>query len=136
MAGITLGARRLTRSVIPSVIPPAVTRQAFRALNAVVRPILSTGIGNPPAVGFGATVVETIGRKSGSPRQVPLVAFRTLDRVYVSTVRGDSQWLANLEADGTTKVQLASEFRPGTATVRRGPLNVAVVDLEPDTDCA
>jgi len=136
MAGISVVVRRLTRSVTPSLIPPAITRQAFSALNAVVRPLLSTGIGNPPAVGFGAAVVETVGRKSGQPRQVPLVAFRALDRVYVSTVRADSQWLANLEADGSTKVQLASEFRPGQATVRRGPLNIAVVDLEPDTDPA
>jgi len=117
-----------------SVFPPAVTRQAFAALNAVVRPLLSTGIGNPPAVGFGAAVVETTGRKSGRPRQVPLLAFRALDRVYVSTVRGDSQWLANLEADGATKIQLAREFLPGQATVCRGLLNVAVVDLRPDTD--
>lgn len=123
--------RWLTTDVISSLIPTAVTRQAFAALNGVVRPLLATGLGNPPAVGLGIAVVETTGRVSGTPRQVPLVAFRALDRVYVSTVRGDSQWLANLEANDDARVQLATEFRRGVAAVKRGPLNVAVVELDP-----
>ena len=112
------------------LVPPAVTRQAFRALNTVVRPALDAGLGNPLPVGMGALVVETTGRKSGLPRPVPLVAARVGDKVIVSTVRDDSQWFANLEADPDATVRLYGKDRAATATLRRGPLNVAVLDLD------
>ncbi len=111
------------------LVPPAVTRQAFRALNSVVRPALQAGIGNPLPVGVGALVVETTGRTSGQPRPVPLVAARLGDKVVVSTVRSDSHWFANLEADPDANVRLYGTDRRATATLQRGPLNVAVLDL-------
>ena len=114
-------------AVVTTVLPDLVTRTAFRALNSVVRPVLATGVGNPLPVGAGAVVVETTGRKSGLPRQVPLVALRLGDKVAVSTVRGDSQWFANLEASDDAKVQLGGRFRDATACTTRGPLNVAVL---------
>ena len=109
------------------MIPDVVTRTAFRTLNRVVRPLLSTGLGNPLPVGAGAVVVETTGRTSGLPRQVPLVAVRLGDTVAVSTVRGDSQWFANLEASEDAKVQLGGHFRDARACTTRGPLNVAIL---------
>ena len=114
-------------AVVNSVLPDLVTRAAFRTLNSVVRPLLATGLGNPLPVGAGAVVVETTGRKSGLPRQVPLVAVRFGDTVAVSTVRGDSQWFANLEASDDAKVQLGGRFRDAKACTNRGPLNVAVL---------
>jgi hypothetical protein len=119
---------RLYNSVT-HLIPPAVTRQAFRALNSVVRPALDAGIGNPLPVGVGATVVETTGRKSGLPRPVPLVSVRLGDKMFVSTFRDDSQWFANLEADPSVNVRLYGRDRTATATTTRGPLNLAVLDL-------
>jgi deazaflavin-dependent oxidoreductase (nitroreductase family) len=113
---------------VTTLIPPTITRQAFRALNSVVRPALAAGIGNPLPIGVGAVVVETTGRVSGKPRQVPLVSMRLGDRLFVSTVRGDSQWFANLEADPKARVQLHGSFREANASVTRGPLNVAVID--------
>ena len=111
-----------------TLLPDTVTRQVFRTLNSVVKPALEMGIGNPLPIGVGAVVVETTGRKSGQPRQVPLMSMRLGDRLFVSTVRSDSQWLANLEADPKARVQLHGTFRDATSTITRGPLNVAVID--------
>lgn len=113
---------------VNTLLPDTVTRSAFRALNSVVKPALELGIGNPLPIGIGAVLVETTGRTSGKPRQVPLLSMRFGDRLLVSTVRADSQWLANLEAEPTARVQLHGNFRTATTTVTRGPLNIAVID--------
>lgn len=105
------------------------TRTAFRTLNGVVRPALEHGIGNPPPIGVGAVVVETTGRSTGRPRRVPLLSARVGDRLVVSTVRPDSHWFANLEAEPSASVELGGQARSARATLRRGPLNVAVLDL-------
>lgn len=106
------------------------TQAAFRALNSVVEPAVAFGVANPLPLGAGAVVLETIGRKSGKKRRVPLLASRVLDKVIVSTVRSDSQWLKNIEADPTVTVYLYGKPRSATATVTRGPLNVVVLDLQ------
>lgn len=103
------------------------SRTAFRALNRVVRPVLATGFGNPLPIGPGAVVVRTTGRRSGLPREVPLAAIRLGDTIVVSTVRGSSQWFANLEANERAGIQLGGTFREARATTSRGPLNVAVL---------
>ena len=114
-----------------TLLPDSVTRQTFQALNSVVKPALELGIGNPLPIGVGAVIVETTGRKSGKPRQVPLLSMRFGDRLLVSTVRSDSQWLANLEADPKARVRLHGKYREATSAVNRGPLNVAVIDTAP-----
>lgn len=118
--------------VVPSVIPnpsDQIIRTGFRLLNKVVEPALERGLGNPPPIGVGAVVIETTGRVSGKPRRVPLMTSRIGDRLLVSTVRPDSQWMANLEADPHLRVQVGGEFREATADTTRGPLNVAVLQL-------
>ncbi len=75
-------------------------------------------------------MLETVGRVSGQPRRVPLLASRVGDKLYVSTVRGDSQWLRNVEADPAVRVWLGGKPRAAQATVARGPLNMVDVELD------
>ena len=106
------------------------TRAAFRTLNSVVKPAVLAGAGNPLPVGGGAIVLEVTGRVSGEPRQVPLLATRLGDKVMVSTVRSDSQWLQNIEADPHVVVHLYGKRRTATAQVTRGPLNTVAITLD------
>lgn len=107
----------------------AATRRAFSTLNAVVRPAVQAGLGNPFPVGAGAVVLETTGRKSGLPRLVPVLSTRAGGTLTVSTVRSDSQWIRNAEADSNVAVWLGGRRREAVATVRRGPLNTVRLDL-------
>ena len=102
-------------------------RHGFRALNTVALPLVRAGVGGPPPIGVGLVVVETTGRRSGLPRQVPLAALRVGDTVTVSTVRPNSQWVRNVEAGGETAVYTGGRRRATTAEVRRGPLNVVTL---------
>lgn len=111
-----------------------VLRSGFRALNRVVLPAVRAGVGSPLPIGAGLVVLETTGRVSGLPRQVPLVATRLGSQVRVSSVRASSQWVRNALADPQVSVWVGGRRRSGTATVRRGSLQLATVRLGPPTD--
>ncbi|MGH1492233.1 MAG: nitroreductase/quinone reductase family protein [Acidimicrobiales bacterium] len=105
----------------------------FRSLNRIVKPLVKAGLGSPLPIGLGAVVLESTGRVSGKPREVPLLGLRIGDRVLVSTVRDDSQWVKNLEADGNAAVWFCGKKRSATASVNRGPLNMVTLDSNDDT---
>ena len=109
----------------------SLTRRGFDALNTVVRPAVRAGIGNPLSLGAGAITIETTGRRSGLPREVPVLATRVGDSLTVSTVRSDSQWLRNIEADSNVTVWLYGRRRCANATVSRGALNLVRLELAP-----
>jgi deazaflavin-dependent oxidoreductase (nitroreductase family) len=112
-------------------MPRRAVRAAFATLNSFVRPLVQVGAGSPPPVGPGVVVLETTGRLTGMPRQVPLLAARCGDRLAVSTVRPDSQWVRNLEANPTARVWLDGHSRDVIVDLARGPLNVATLTLQP-----
>lgn len=105
------------------------TRDAFRALNRFVLPAVKAGIGNPLPIGFGVVILETTGRTSGKPRQVPLVAARAGDRIVVSTVRPSSQWMKNAAADPEVAVYVNGRKRAARAETEAGRLSTATLDL-------
>lgn len=101
----------------------------FRGLNSIVGPLATSGLASPLPVGTGLVMLETIGRTSGKPRQVPLLATRLGGKVFVSTVRADSQWLRNLEAEPRAQVWLGGFPRAAMARVTRGALNIVELTL-------
>ncbi len=105
------------------------TRAGFRLLNSIVEPAVKAGIANPLPVGSGAILLETTGRTSGKKRRVPLLASRVCGKLAVSTVRNDSQWLKNIEADPEVTVWLQGKPREATAKVTRGRLNIVMLNL-------
>jgi deazaflavin-dependent oxidoreductase (nitroreductase family) len=108
-----------------------VTQAFLRSLNAVVGPLVRAGFGSPAPLSPGAVVVETTGRRSGLTRQVPLLAWHNGCHVFVSTVRENSQWVRNLEADPKARVWLNGKPWPVHSTVFRTPVGtVARLELD------
>lgn len=106
----------------------AATRAVFRVVNQTVLPTVKAGVASPPpGLGQGIVVLETTGRTSGRAREVPLAAVRVGDRIMVTTVRQNSQWLKNLEASPDATVWTCGRAERVIATVRRGSLNVVVL---------
>lgn len=118
-----------TRQLLDAALRPVVA-----ALNPLVVPAAKAGWTSPRFVGSGIVVLETTGRVSGLPREVPLLGARLGDQVVVSTVRGNSQWAKNLDADPEAAVWVDGEKRHAVGSVRFGPLTLAALRLDDATD--
>ena len=130
------GNRRSAGGVASVVMNPMIDirgrvfRGAFRSLNRLVVPVVRAGFGSPLPIGAGLIVLETTGRSTGLPRQVPLVAARFGSHVAVSTVRSGSQWVKNLQAEPEASVWVSGHKRRGRATIETGLPTFATLALE------
>jgi len=80
-------------------------------------------------VGGGVIVLETTGRRTGLARQIPLVAWRVGKTLKVSTVRSDSDWVANLEANDLGAVWINGRRSEVHGEIERGSLTVATLTV-------
>ncbi len=116
---------------MPPTVPRPSSRLALRALNRVVVPAVRAGVGSPPPlVGPGLVVLETTGRVTGRPRQVPLLAARLGSQVSVATVRPGSQWARNLQADPSATLWMDGRRHAVTGTVDARTPTTATLQLD------
>jgi hypothetical protein len=104
-----------------------------RRVNAVVEPLVRSGVTSALPVGPALVAVETVGRRTRRVRTVPVLAFRFGNRVVVSTVRSRSDWFANLSAMKAARVWLGGQPRRVEVDVDDGPgLRTATLDVDDD----
>jgi hypothetical protein len=90
----------------------------FRALNAVVVPLVMAGAGAPGPWPCGMIVMETTGATAGGSRFVPLLATMVDGCALVSTWRGGrSRWVRDLEARPRVRYWLGGREQRGHARV-------------------
>jgi len=103
-------------------------------VNPIVRALAR--IRTPP----GVAILETTGRKSGQPRQVPVGNGLDGDTFWIVTEHGRrAAYVRNIEANPRVRVKVGRRWRSGTAQLMpdddprerqrkmRGSLNAAVV---------
>jgi deazaflavin-dependent oxidoreductase (nitroreductase family) len=111
---------------------PAVPRMVFAALNRVGEPIARSGIASMLPIGPSLVTLETIGRRTGEVRAVPLLAIRVGRHAWTATVRHGSQWVANVERRSAAHVWIGGRRRVADVDVTRGSVaDVASLDIEP-----
>ena len=111
-------------------------------INPVVRGLFRLGLPVP-----GTVILETVGRKSGEPRQTPVTDGLDGDRFWIVAEHGRrAAYVRNIEANPRVRLRLGRRWRTGTArlvpeddprerlrkieaTRRRSRLNTATVRL-------
>ncbi len=84
-----------------------------RLVNPVVRPLARRGL-----LGGGTAVLETIGRKSGRPRQTPVGNGLRGDHFWIVTEHGwHSAYVKNIQANPRVRVSVGGTWRSGTAHI-------------------
>jgi deazaflavin-dependent oxidoreductase (nitroreductase family) len=94
----------------------------FKFERQVGRSVVNPLVAALERVGVRSALVvelETIGRKSGLPRRIPLAGTADERGVWVISQHGRrSGWAHNIEADPRVRVRVADHWRNGTAEFR------------------
>ena len=96
----------------------ALKRRASKALsvrlfNPVMRRVLEAGL-----VPRGVALLETIGRRSGLPRRVPVGDGLRGDRFWIVTEHGrHADYVRNIERDPRVRVKVGRRWHTGTAHI-------------------
>src|SRR5262245_6295950 len=101
-------------------------KQVVRIANAVTKLALLVGVPRPPYTRENALIVETVGRRSGKRRRIPVGYLDDGGRIIVVVEDGlRADWVRNaLAAEGRLRIFVRGEWR--SATLR--PL-----DADPET---
>ena len=84
-----------------------------KILNPVVRAAVRVGLPLPMVV-----ILETRGRKSGQPRQIPVGNTLESDTLWIVAEHGrKAGYVRNIEADPRVRVRVGRRWRAGVATV-------------------
>jgi len=88
-------------------------KQVVRLANAITTGALLLGIPRPPYTRNNALVIETIGRRSGRRRRIPVGFLADGDRIIVVVEDGShAEWVRNaLARDGRLRVHLRGAWR-------------------------
>jgi len=87
-----------------------------KVLNPVVRAAVRLGVPLPLVV-----ILETRGRKSGRPRQIPVGKTLDGDTLWIVAEHGrKASYVRNIEADPHVRVRVGRRWRTGTAHVLEG----------------
>jgi deazaflavin-dependent oxidoreductase (nitroreductase family) len=86
-----------------------------RIFNRLVLAAARAGLPTPSVV-----ILETTGRRSGEPRQVPVTRMLHGDTLWIVTEHGrKAAYVRNIEADPRVRVRVGGRWRTGTARVLR-----------------
>ena len=84
-----------------------------KVFNRLVKAAVRLGLPTPSVV-----ILETIGRRSGEPRRVPVTRLLEDDTLWIVTEHGrKAAYVRNIEADPDVRVRVGRRWRPGKATI-------------------
>jgi deazaflavin-dependent oxidoreductase (nitroreductase family) len=84
-----------------------------RVFNRLVLAAARAGLPTPSVV-----ILESIGRRSGQPRRVPVTRLLEGDTLWIVTEHGrKAAYVRNIEANPRVRVRTGRRWRTGTATV-------------------
>jgi deazaflavin-dependent oxidoreductase (nitroreductase family) len=95
-------------------------RRKFKFERQLGRAVMNPVVAALDRLGIRSSLVvelETIGRKSGEPRRVPLAGRNDGDDLWVISQHGRrAGWAYNIAANPNVRVRVNNEWRSGTAT--------------------
>ena len=94
----------------------ASTFLSAKVFNRLVLAAARHGLPTPSVV-----ILETIGRRSGEPRRVPVTRLLEGDTLWIVTEHGrKAAYVRNIEANPSVRVRVGRRWRTGTARVVSG----------------